>query len=115
MLSLAACAPDRRRSRRRPGGHPCTADWAMVGWTAGVLTVSPSVPVKTVPELIAYAKANPGKLNFGSAGNGTPMHVSAELFKMMAGVNMVHVPYRGEAPAVTDLLGGQVQVMFGTI
>jgi tripartite-type tricarboxylate transporter receptor subunit TctC len=76
-----------------------------------VLEVHPSVPVNLVPELIAYAKANPGKLNFASPGNGSPGHVSAELFKMMAGVNMVHVPYRGAAPALSDLLAGQVQVM----
>ena len=80
-----------------------------------VLEVNPSLPVKTVPELIAYAKANPAKLNMASAGNGTPQHVSGELFKMMAGVNMTHVPYRGSAPALADLLGGQVQVMFDTM
>jgi tripartite-type tricarboxylate transporter receptor subunit TctC len=74
-----------------------------------VLDVNPSVPAKTVPEFIAYAKANPRKLNFGSAGVGSVEHVSGELFKMMTGVNMVHVPYRGAAPAVADLLGGQVE------
>ena len=79
-----------------------------------VMQVNPSVPVKTVPEFIAYAKANPAKLNMASAGNGTPQHVSGELFQMMAGVNMTHVPYRGSAPALTDLLGGQVQVVFDT-
>ena len=79
-----------------------------------VMQVNPSVPVKTVPEFIAYAKANSGKLNMASAGNGTPQHVSGELFKMMAGVNMTHVPYRGSSPALTDLLGGQVQVVFDT-
>ena len=79
-----------------------------------VMVVNPSVPAKTVPEFIAYAKANPGKINMASAGIGTPGHVAGELFKMMAGVDMVHVPYRGAAPALTDLLGGQVQVMFGT-
>jgi tripartite-type tricarboxylate transporter receptor subunit TctC len=79
-----------------------------------VMQVNPSVPVKTVPEFIAYAKANPAKLNMASAGNGTPQHVSGELFKMMAGVNMTHVPYRGSAPALTDLLGGQVQIVFDT-
>jgi tripartite-type tricarboxylate transporter receptor subunit TctC len=79
-----------------------------------VMQVNPSVPVKTIPEYIAYAKVNPGKLNMASAGNGTPQHVSGELFKMMAGVNMTHVPYRGSAPALTDLLGGQVQVVFDT-
>jgi tripartite-type tricarboxylate transporter receptor subunit TctC len=80
-----------------------------------VMEVHSSVPAKTVPDFIAYAKANPGKINFGSSGLGTTLHISGELFKMMAGVNMVHVPYRGEAPALTDLLGGQVQVMFGTM
>jgi tripartite-type tricarboxylate transporter receptor subunit TctC len=79
-----------------------------------VMQVNSSVPVKTVPELIAYAKANSGKLNMASAGNGTPQHVAGELFKMMAGVNMTHVPYRGSAPALTDLLGGQVQIVFDT-
>jgi len=76
-----------------------------------VLEVHPSVPVNSVPELIAYAKANPGKLNYASAGSGSPSHVSTELFKMMAGVNMVHVPYRGAAPALSELLTGQVQVL----
>ena len=79
-----------------------------------VMVVNPSVPAKTVPEFIAYAKANPGKVNMASAGNGTAPHVAGELFKMMTGVNMVHVPYRGGAPALTDLLGGQVQVMFAS-
>jgi tripartite-type tricarboxylate transporter receptor subunit TctC len=77
--------------------------------------VNPSIPAKTVPEFIAYAKANPRKLNFGSAGVGSVEHVSGELFKMMTGVNMVHVPYRGAAPAVADLLAGQVQVMFDAL
>jgi tripartite-type tricarboxylate transporter receptor subunit TctC len=76
-----------------------------------VLGVHPSVPVNSVPELIAYAKASPGKLNYASAGNGSPAHVSAELFKMMTGVDMVHVPYRGAAPALSELLAGQVQVL----
>jgi tripartite-type tricarboxylate transporter receptor subunit TctC len=71
-----------------------------------------SVPAKTVPEFIAYAKANPGKLSMASGGIGSGTHLAGELFKMMAGVNMVHVPYRGGGPALTDLLGGQVQVMF---
>jgi tripartite-type tricarboxylate transporter receptor subunit TctC len=79
-----------------------------------VLEVNPSVPVNTVPEFIAYAKANPGKISYASGGIGTPQHVSAELFEMMTGVNMVHVPYRGSAPALTDLIGGQVQAMFDT-
>jgi tripartite-type tricarboxylate transporter receptor subunit TctC len=80
-----------------------------------VMVVNPSVPARTVPEFIAYAKANPGKINMASAGNGSTIHVSGELFKMMAGVSMVHVPYRGGAPAMTDLLGGQVQVMFDNL
>jgi tripartite-type tricarboxylate transporter receptor subunit TctC len=80
-----------------------------------VVQVNPSVPAKTVPEFIAYAKANPGKINFASGGIGSTQHVAGELFNMMAGVKMVHVPYRGEAPALTDLLGGQVQVYFGPI
>jgi tripartite-type tricarboxylate transporter receptor subunit TctC len=76
--------------------------------------VNPSVPAKTVPEFIAYAKASPGKINLGSPGIGTPGHVAGELFKMMASVEMVHVPYRGGGPVMTDLLGGQVQVLFGS-
>ena len=74
----------------------------------------PGLPVKSIPELIAYAKANPGKINYASAGVGTPQHVAGELFKMMTGVVMQHVPYRGSAPALTDLLGGQVQLMIET-
>src|SRR6202048_2329409 len=77
-----------------------------------VMVVHPSIPAKTVPEFIAYAKANPRKLNMASLGNGSPNHVSGELFKMMTGVDMVHVPYRSGGPALTDLLGGQVQVTF---
>ena len=77
-----------------------------------VMEVHPSVPAKTVAEFITYAKANPGKFNMASSGNGTSIHLSGELFKLMAGVDLVHVPYRGSAPALTDLLGGQVQVMF---
>jgi tripartite-type tricarboxylate transporter receptor subunit TctC len=80
-----------------------------------VREVNPSVPVKTVPEFIAYAKAQSGKINMASAGNGSTSHVAGELFKMMAGVNIVHVPYRGSAPALTDLLGGQVQVYFDSM
>src|SRR5438132_7670632 len=79
------------------------------------MVVTPSVAAKTVPEFIAYAKANPGKINMASAGIGASTHVAGELFKMMTGVNMVHVPYRGSPPALTDLLGGQVQVYFGPI
>jgi tripartite-type tricarboxylate transporter receptor subunit TctC len=77
-----------------------------------VAVVHPSVPVNTFPELIAYAKANPDKINMASGGNGVPSHLAGELFKMMAGVNIVHVPYRGSAPALIDLVGGQVQLMF---
>ena len=77
-----------------------------------VMEVHPSFPAKKVPEFIAYAKANPGKVSFASAGNGSVAHVTGELFKMMTGVNMLHIPYRGAAPALTDLLGGQVHVMF---
>jgi tripartite-type tricarboxylate transporter receptor subunit TctC len=80
-----------------------------------VMAVNPSVPAKTVPEFIAYAKSNPGKLSMASPGIGTAGHVAGELFKMMAGVNMVHVPYHGGAPAMTDLLGGRVQVEFGPV
>jgi tripartite-type tricarboxylate transporter receptor subunit TctC len=80
--------------------------------TSNVMEVHPSFPAKTVPEFIAYAKANPGKINMASAGSGSSQHMAGELFKMMAGVDMVHVPYRGAAPALTDLLAGQVQVMF---
>ena len=82
---------------------------------ANVVVVNPSLPIKTIPELIAYAKANPGKLNMASSGNGSTIHMSGELFKMLTGINMVHVPYRGGAPALTDLMGGQVQVMFDNI
>jgi tripartite-type tricarboxylate transporter receptor subunit TctC len=77
-----------------------------------IMEVHPSVPVKTVPEFIAYAKANPGKLNMASAGTGGPQHIAGELFKFMAGVDMTHIPYKGSTPAVTDLIAGQVQVMF---
>ena len=77
-----------------------------------VLQVNPSLPVTTVPEFIAYAKANPGKISMGSGGNGSPAHVIGEHFKMMTGVNLVHVPYRGGAPALTDLIAGQIQVAF---
>ena len=80
-----------------------------------IMAVNPSFPAKTVSEFIAYTRANPGKVNMASGGNGTAGHLSGELFKMMAGINMVHVPYRGEAPALTDMLGGQVQAMFGTM
>jgi tripartite-type tricarboxylate transporter receptor subunit TctC len=80
-----------------------------------VLEVNPAVPAKTVAELIALVKGNPGKVNMASAGMGTPQHLAGELFKSMAGVDLVHVPYRGGAPALTDIIGGQVQVMFDTL
>jgi tripartite-type tricarboxylate transporter receptor subunit TctC len=85
---------------------------ASIALTPSVMEVNPSFPAMTVPEFIAYAKANPGKLNYASGGVGAIQHVCGELFKIMAGVNMVHVPYRGGAPAIADLLAGQVQVMF---
>ncbi|MEJ7670844.1 MAG: tripartite tricarboxylate transporter substrate binding protein [Casimicrobiaceae bacterium] len=87
----------------------------LVAGVPNVLVVHPSVPVGSVKELIAYAKANPGKLNFASSGSGTSIHLAGELFKTMAGVQMAHVPYKGSAPAVTDLLGGQVQLMFDNL
>jgi tripartite-type tricarboxylate transporter receptor subunit TctC len=80
-----------------------------------LMEVNPSLPPKSVPEFIAYAKANPGKVNYASGGNGTAQHLAGELLKTMTGVDMVHVPYRGDAPALTDLIGGQVQVMFGNM
>ena len=83
-----------------------------IGSFAFVMEVNPSVPTKTLPEFIGYAKANRGKINMASAGSGSTSHVSGELFKMMAGVEMVHVPYRGSTPALTDLLAGQVQLIF---
>src|SRR3982750_3711631 len=82
---------------------------------AYVVVVNPSVPAATIPELIAYAKANPGKINYGSAGPGTPQNIACELFKMMTGVDLVHVPYRGGAPATTDLVGGHLQVIFAPV
>jgi tripartite-type tricarboxylate transporter receptor subunit TctC len=85
-----------------------------IAMVPNVMLVHPSFPAKTVPELISYAKANPGKISMASAGIGTPAHLTGELFKMMAAVNLVHVPYRGGAPAMIDLLGGQVHVYFGT-
>jgi tripartite-type tricarboxylate transporter receptor subunit TctC len=88
---------------------------ASIGRVPLVMVVNPALPAKTVAEFIAYAKANPGKVNMGSGGNGAPDHMSGELFKAMAGVGILHVPYRGVAPAIADLLGGQVQVIFGTM
>jgi tripartite-type tricarboxylate transporter receptor subunit TctC len=88
---------------------------AGISYEPNIMVVNPSVPATTVPEFIAYAKANPGKLNFASAGIGSSQQMSGEMFKMMAGVEMTHVPFRGTAPALTALLGGQVQVMFGSM
>jgi tripartite-type tricarboxylate transporter receptor subunit TctC len=88
---------------------------ASIGKIPLVMELNPSVPAKTVPEFIAYAKANPGKINMASGGSGSPLHVAGELFKMMAGVNLTHVPYRGEAMALPELISGQVQVMFGVM
>ncbi|MEA2887376.1 MAG: hypothetical protein QOD11_1736 [Bradyrhizobium sp.] len=82
---------------------------------AYVVVVHPSVPVTTIPEFIAYARANPGKINYGSAGHGTPQNIACELFKMMTNVNLVHVPYRGGAPATTDLIGGHLHVIFSPV
>jgi len=88
---------------------------AGLGREPNVMLLNPSVPAKTVPEFIAHAKANPGQVTMASGGTGAPSHMSGEMFKMMAGVNLVHVPYRGAAPAMTDLLAGQVQVYFGPL
>jgi tripartite-type tricarboxylate transporter receptor subunit TctC len=88
---------------------------SQIGLTANVLLVHPSVPAKTVSEFIAYAKANPGKISFASAGVGTSQHLAMELLKSMTGINVVHVPYKGGHPALTDLLGGQVQAMFAAV
>ena len=82
---------------------------------AYVVVVNPSVPATTLPEFIAYARANPGKINYGSAGAGTPQNIACELFKMMTGLNLVHVPYKGGAPAVADLIAGHVQVIFAPV
>ena len=93
-------------------------DFAPVILVAGVpnvLVVNPALPVTSVQELISYAKANPGKLNFASSGSGTSIHLSGELFKVMAGVQMTHIPYKGSAPALADLIGGQVQLMFDNL
>jgi len=92
-----------------------TAPVALIGAIPLVLVASPSLPAQTVPELIAYAKANPGKINMATAGKGTPLDVAGELFKMMAGVEVVSVTYQGESPAIPDLLSGQMQIMFGVV
>jgi tripartite-type tricarboxylate transporter receptor subunit TctC len=87
----------------------------LVAGVPNVLVVNPALPANSVAELIAYAKANPGKLNFASSGNGTSIHLSGELFKVMAGVQITHIPYKGSAPALQDLLAGQVQMMFDNL
>jgi len=99
-------------------GYDPKKDFAAVGLIASspnLVLVNPSLPVKTIPELIAYAKANPGALNFASSGVGSTLHVAGELFKMMTGVNIVHVPYRGGAPAMLDLIAGRAQIMFDNV
>src|SRR6476620_8592071 len=99
-------------------GYDPRKDFAPIGPIGNApnsLVVHPSLPAKTVAELIAHAKANPGKVNFGSAGAGTASHVTGELFKMMTGVNMVHIPYKGTGPALTDLLGGHIPMAFAPI
>ena len=91
------------------------ADWAPIASIArvpNVMEINPKVPAKTIPEFIAYAKANPGKINLASSGSGTSVHLSGELFKSMTGVDLLHVPYKGAAPALTDLVSGQTQIMF---
>ena len=118
MVTRSSWSPRRPRSTRlsiEKPGYNFIRDIAPVAAIARgpqVMLVNPSVPAKTVPELITYARANPGKLSMASAGVGTPGHLAGELFKPMAGVDMVHVPYRSGAPAQTDLIGGQVQLMF---
>src|SRR5713226_8834675 len=88
---------------------------AMVALVPNVMIVNPSVPAKSVAEFIALAKANPGKINFASSGSGTTIHMSAEMLKMLTGVNIVHIPYKGSGPALADLMGGQVDVMFDNL
>jgi tripartite-type tricarboxylate transporter receptor subunit TctC len=112
MLLLAASANVINTENNRVSIVRESAPIAMISQEPIILSVNPSLPVKTLRELIAYAKANPGKLSMASPGNGTVPHIAGELFKLMAGVDMVHVPYRGGAPALTDLMGGQVQIAF---
>ena len=88
---------------------------ASINREPSLVQINPSLPVNSIPELIAYAKANPGKINHASAGTGTAGHIAGEMFKMMTGVSFVHVPYRGGAPAVTDLIGGSMHIMFGNV
>lgn len=88
---------------------------SLIGWTPNVLAAHPNVPAKSVMELIALAKAQPGKITFASSGTGSSIHLAGELFMSMAGVEMLHVPYKGAAPALADLIGGQVNIMFDTV
>jgi tripartite-type tricarboxylate transporter receptor subunit TctC len=106
------------KSRRKDLGYDVETDLAPVANAAGgpfLLLVHPDLKIRTVAELISYAKANPDKLSMASSGNGSTIHMSGELFKMMTGIKMTHVPYRGSAPALTDMIAGQVQVMFDNI
>jgi tripartite-type tricarboxylate transporter receptor subunit TctC len=112
MLLLAASANVINTKNDKVSIIRESAPIAMISQEPIILSVNPSLPVKTLRELIAYAKANPGKLSMASPGNGTVPHIAGELFKLMAGVDMVHLPYRGGAPALTDLMGGQVQIAF---
>jgi tripartite-type tricarboxylate transporter receptor subunit TctC len=112
MLFMAASAHVINTQHENVNFVRDSAAIAMVGQEPIILSVNPSMPAKTLAEFIAYAKANPGKLSMASPGNGTVPHVAGELFKLMAGIDMVHVPYRGGAPALTDLMGGQVDVAF---
>jgi tripartite-type tricarboxylate transporter receptor subunit TctC len=99
-------------------GYSLLRDLQPVAWVArvpNVMVVHPSVPARTVKEFIDYAKANPGKINFASSGSGTSIHMSGEMFKMLTGVDIVHIPYKGSGPAISDLLGGQVSVMFDNL
>jgi tripartite-type tricarboxylate transporter receptor subunit TctC len=118
MLLLANTANTVNVSLYKDLGFEFTHDIAPVApllRSPSLMLVHPSFPAKSVPEFIAYAKANPGKVNLGSGGNGGPVHMAGALFQMMAELNLVHVPYRGEALAITDLLAGQVQVVFGSL
>lgn len=117
-LVLATIAHNGAASMYRALKYDPAADLqpvVLVAESAGVLIVNPALPVKTLAELIALAKAQPGRLNYASAGNGSAIHMATELFKHMTGTELAHVPYKGSAPAMTDLLGGQVQLMFENI
>jgi tripartite-type tricarboxylate transporter receptor subunit TctC len=117
LLLVSRRTPSTRRSTRSCRTISSSDIVPVAGLADGpnVMEVHPSVPAKTVAEFIAYAKANPGKISFASAGNGTTIHLSGELFMAMTGVKMLHVPYRGSAPALTDMISGQVHVMFDNV